>query len=85
MNNSTQTFMIKQIRILASINDKDRITQCIDQQLNKNSNSCGIEDKDQTRVLNILSRALVVRQIMDKGASLTEAIRELGRRMRALG
>lgn len=71
---------------LKKITEKYSIEQleaCIHQQLDKGNNACDIVDKDD-EVIAALSRAEVVREIMDQGKTFSEALRELGRRIRAV-
>lgn len=43
-----------------------------------------IEDEETEKIVNDLSKAVVVRELVDSGMSLADAIRELARRMRRL-
>ena len=81
MNTINQIIDIKSVRELARVYDTEQLTLCIDEQIAGQTNGCEISG-DNTQVINALSRASVIRQLMDKGASLPEATRELGRRMR---
>lgn len=74
---------IRHVRALARTMDAGQIARCINQQLAHQPHGC-VVCGDTEQVLNILSRAHVVRQLMEDGASLGEALRELGRRMRRL-
>jgi hypothetical protein len=53
------------------------------QQLEKGENACDIVDKSDT-VIEELSKAAVVRELMDKGMRFSDALRELARRIRAI-
>jgi hypothetical protein len=61
----------------------DRLETCIRQQLEKGENECEIVDKTD-EVITALSKAEVMRELMDQGMSFSEALRELGRRIRAV-
>jgi hypothetical protein len=62
----------------------EKLEACIAQQAAKGENEClpggGAEDE----VFEDLSQAGVVRELMSEGRSLSEALRELGRRIRAV-
>jgi len=60
-----------------------QLETCIRQQLNKGENACNIIDEADA-VITALSKAEVVRELMDQGMSFSEALRELGRRIRAV-
>ncbi len=72
---------IKEIKKLALKFRPAEIDICIDQQLKEGSNVCGIGGSND-HVINELAKAEFVRQMMDKGASLEDAVRELARRIR---
>jgi hypothetical protein len=59
------------------------IESCIRQQLAKGENACEIVDKADD-VIAFLGKAEVVRELMDQGMSFSEALRELGRRIRVV-
>ncbi|HXY53203.1 MAG TPA: hypothetical protein VEM40_00875 [Nitrospirota bacterium] len=59
------------------------LASCIRQQLEKGENLCEIVDQTD-EVITALSKAEVVRELMDKGMKFSEALRELGRRIRAV-
>jgi hypothetical protein len=61
----------------------DRLELCIRQQLDKGENECEIVDVTD-EVITALSKAEVIRELMDQGMSFAEALRELGRRIRAV-
>jgi hypothetical protein len=60
-----------------------QIESCIQQQLSKGANACDVVDSAD-EVIAELSKAEVVRELMDEGRSFSEALRELGRRIRAV-
>lgn len=71
---------------LKKIADKysaDQLEACIRQQLDKGENACEIVDGTDS-VIEELSKAEVVRELMDQGMKFSDALRELGRRIRAV-
>ncbi len=84
MNHFSKPSIMAAVRRLAATTDVEKISRCIEQQMARNTNDCMVESGDDIRAMNILSRALVVRRIMDTGIELPDAMRELGRRMRLL-
>jgi cell fate (sporulation/competence/biofilm development) regulator YmcA (YheA/YmcA/DUF963 family) len=60
-----------------------QLEACIQQQLNKGENACNLID-NADEVMAALSKAEVVREFMDQGMSFSEALRELGRKIRAV-
>jgi hypothetical protein len=72
---------IEEIRELAKRFMAEEIERCIDQQLQKGENIC-FTDGPSEHIINELSRAEFVRGLVEKGASLTDALRELARRIR---
>jgi len=61
----------------------DHLESCIRQQLDKGDNDCDIVDGTD-EVITALSKAEVIRELMDTGMSFSEALRELGKRIRAV-
>ena len=61
----------------------DQLEACIRQQLAKGENACEIVDGSDS-VIEDLSKAEVVRELMDQGMKFSDALRELGRRIRAV-
>lgn len=76
-----QDIHIAEIRHLASSFTPDEIEQCIEQQIEEGANVCDATGPTE-KVINELSKAAFVRELMDKGMSLSDAIRELARRIR---
>ncbi|MBF0564073.1 MAG: hypothetical protein HQK89_02400 [Nitrospirae bacterium] len=72
---------IKEIRELAQKFTPNEIETCISQQLREGVNECK-QSGPTDHVLNELSKAEFVRKRMDEGVSLTDAVRELARRIR---
>jgi hypothetical protein len=73
----------KDLKKLTEKYDIDRLETCIRQQLDKGENECEIVDGTD-EVITALSKAEVMRELMDQGMSFSEALRELGRRIRAV-
>lgn len=78
-----KTPIIKDIRSLIRRYSSAELAQCIDQQIEESRNDCQCGN-DALVVMNTLARAQMVRQLMDGGMQSSDAIRELGRRMRML-
>jgi len=73
-------------KVLKKLIEKYGVTQleaCIRQQLEKGENACELVDKEDV-VIAALSEAGVVRELMDQGMTFADALRELGRRVRAV-
>jgi cell fate (sporulation/competence/biofilm development) regulator YmcA (YheA/YmcA/DUF963 family) len=74
----------RQLKKLTERFSADQIQACIRQQLDKGENSCDVVD-EADEVIAALSKAEVVRELMEKrGLRFSEALRELGRRIRAV-
>lgn len=82
-NPETRPSAMQQVRQLVKNRAGEHIDRCVDQQLAEGRNDCVYVD-DMMQALNILSRAQLVSRLMQQGASLNQAMRELGRRMRVL-
>jgi flagellar biosynthesis GTPase FlhF len=63
--------------------DPARLAACIRQQVEKGGNACEVVDEND-EVIAFLSKAEVVRELMDQGMTFSEALRELGKRIRAV-
>ena len=72
---------IKQIRDIAKKYTPEEIEGCITQQMETGNNVC-LMDANSEKIINELSKAEMIRQLMDEGMSLADALRELARRMR---
>lgn len=83
MNNTNQSPNMKSLRFIANEYTSSQINQCINEQISDQANKCNI-DGETADVVNALARAGVIRELIDNGLSLTEATRELGRRMRSV-
>jgi hypothetical protein len=72
---------IKQLRDIAKKYTPEEIEGCITQQIETGDNVC-LTDANSEKIINELSKAEVIRQLMNEGMSLADALRELARRMR---
>jgi cell fate (sporulation/competence/biofilm development) regulator YmcA (YheA/YmcA/DUF963 family) len=72
---------IKQIREIAKKYTPEQIEGCISKQIETGKNVC-LTDATSEKIINELSKAGVVRELMDQGMDLADALRELARRMR---
>jgi hypothetical protein len=61
----------------------DQLETCISQQLEKGENACELVDEEDKMIAE-LSEATVVRELMNSGMKFSEALRELGRRIRTI-
>jgi hypothetical protein len=73
----------KELKRLVEKYSADKIESCISQQVAKGENECGVGDGSD-EVITELSKAEVVRELMDEGRSFSDALRELARRIRAV-
>jgi len=76
-----QEIHIKEIKELAKKFTPEQLENCIAQQITEGQNVCEIAGPTEY-VINELSKAEFVRELMEKGMSLTDAVRELARRIR---
>jgi hypothetical protein len=72
-----------EIKELVEKYSSEQLETCIMQQLEKGDNLCNIVDQTD-KVIAELSKAAVVQELMSQGMSFSEALRELGRRIRAV-
>ena len=72
-----------EIKKLVEKYSPEQLEACIAQQLEKGENACDIVDETD-KVIAELSKAEVIRELMDKGMRFSEALRELARRIRAI-
>jgi hypothetical protein len=72
---------IKQIKDIAKKYAPEQIEGCITQQIETGKNIC-LTDEASEKIIEDLSKAEVIRELVDKGMSLADALRELARRMR---
>lgn len=78
-----QDMHLAEIRELAQRFSADTINKCMQQEIKEGSNPC-YSDNEVEEVMNVLAKTEFVRSQMDEGKNLGEAIRELGRRIRAI-
>lgn len=76
-----QDIDIKEIRELAKRFTPEEIETCIQQQLQEGTNICEVSGPTE-RVIGELAKAEFVKELMGKGISLTDAVRELAKRIR---
>ena len=74
---------IREIRELAKKFTPEQIEGCITQQVETGKNVC-IENESTEKILNELSEAGFIRELMGNGMTLADALRELARRMRRI-
>jgi hypothetical protein len=74
---------LAEIRALAQRFSAEELEACIGDQLEKGANLCGPSGQTE-EIIDVLARAEFVKVYMSKGATLREAVRELGRRIRAV-
>jgi hypothetical protein len=74
---------LKVIREIAKRYSPEQIEGCITEQMKTGMNVC-LTDEGSEKIINELSKAEVVRDLMDHGMSLADALRELARRMRLI-
>lgn len=72
-----------ELKTLVEKYSMQQLESCIQQQISKGSNTCDVVDSADT-VIAELSKAEVVRELMNEGRSFSEALRELGKRIRAV-
>lgn len=80
---SDDAMKTQDLRHLAETYSPEELERCIRQQLEKGGNACELADKTD-EVIKALSEAEVVREMMDQGMKFSDALRELGRRIRAV-
>lgn len=76
-----QEIHIKEIKRLAKKFTPEQLENCIMQQLQEGTNICDISGTTEY-VINELSKAEFVRDLMDSGMLMSEAVRELAKRIR---
>jgi hypothetical protein len=92
MNIFSADFFYDKIRALSNMETKElkklvekyspeQLEACILQQVSKGENECNAVNETDD-VIDALSKAEVVRELMNEGRSFSEALRELGRRIR---
>ncbi|MGE5894406.1 MAG: hypothetical protein ACM34I_10160 [bacterium] len=76
-----QTFHIREIRELARKYTPEEMDGCIKSQIEEGANVCHTSGPPET-IINELAKAGFVRDLMDKGVPLNEAVRILAERIR---
>ena len=76
-----QDIDIKEIRELAKKFTPGEMESCIKQQLQEGTNICEVTGPAE-HVIGELAKAQFVKELTEKGMSLTDAIRELAKRIR---
>jgi hypothetical protein len=74
---------IATIRRLARQFDADELERCLQSELRLGDNEC-IRDGTRDEIVGELAKAEFVRQQVERGVALPDAIRELARRIRAV-
>lgn len=72
---------LQEIKELSKRFTPEQIEGCITQQIETGQNIC-LRDESSEKIINELAKARFVRDLMDKGMSLPDALRELAKRMR---
>ncbi len=72
---------VKEVRELAKRFTPEEIESCIKQQLQEGTNICEVKGPTE-HVIGELAKAEFVKKRMEEGSSLTDAVRELARRIR---
>lgn len=72
---------IKRIREIAKNYTPEQIEGCISEQIETGKNIC-LTDATSEKIINELSKAEVVREFIDQGMDLADALRELAKKMR---
>jgi len=73
--------MSQELKEIAKRFTPEQIEGCITQQIETGENIC-LTDENSDKIITELSKAGVVRNLMNEGMSLADALRELARRMR---
>lgn len=74
---------LAEIRTLAQRFSPEELEACLNDQIQKGENVCESSGRTE-EIVSVLAKAEFVKALMGKGATLPEAIRDLGRRIRAL-
>jgi hypothetical protein len=74
---------LKQIKDIAQRHTPEEIESCITQQVETGKNIC-LTDERSEKIISELSKAGVIKDLMSQGLGLSDALRELARRMRLL-
>ncbi|MDH5648043.1 MAG: hypothetical protein OEY67_00180 [Gammaproteobacteria bacterium] len=82
-DSAQQDLHLAEIRELAQRYSAEMIEQCLQQALSQQENPC-FDDDEVQKVVSVLAKAEFVKSLMSQGKTLSEAMRELGRRIRAV-
>ncbi len=74
-------FSIKTLRELAQMHTQIELEKCLDLAVENKANPCFYAPTEEA--VSILAKASFVRKEMEQGKKLSEAMRELGKRIRA--
>lgn len=74
---------LAEIRALAQRFHPDELEACIRDQLEEGANVCELSGRTE-EIVGVLAKAEFVKALMEKGVTLPAAMRELGRRIRAV-
>jgi len=74
---------VRQIKDIAQRYSPEDIENCITQQVETGQNIC-LTDERSEKTISELAKAGVVKDLMSQGLGLSDALRELARRMRLL-
>ena len=74
----------KELKMLTERFGLEQLESCIQQQIAGGTNECAPAAGTTAEIIETLSKAGVVREIMDQGLTFPEALRELGRKIRAV-
>ncbi len=77
------TINTKEIKELAKRFTIEEIESCITQQIETGENIC-MRNESTEKIINELSKVEFIRDLINKGISLADALRELARRMRMM-
>ena len=78
-----QSINIKEIRELASRFEVNMIDQCMQLALENKDNPC-YSGGDSEQIISVLAKTNFIQKLMQQGLSLSNAMRELGKRIRML-
>jgi hypothetical protein len=76
-----QNLQIKEIRELSKRFSPSELESCVNQQLKDGENICDVKGQTE-EVVSVLSKAQFVKDMIGKGVSMNDAVRELARRIR---
>ena len=76
-----QDLHIKEIRELSKRFSPSELEACIHQQLKNGENICEVKGPTE-EVIGVLSKAQFVKDMIEKGISMNDAVRDLARRIR---